>query len=555
MTTTGKERGDVDEIRSLFASACDEVQDRESLLVAAYEICSRYRQIFANAVPQTPTEWETWKGVYKSLQAAFAQVRPVTAADARSVPTAVRTYLKDVVSAAPAGRPYHAPLVIHATLETLDQILGKSGSRRTDRRPVPVPPPHPPRLIESFLYRGTIRYWVLPRAADWGPPWATADWGAAPADHNLASERWLRDMTIIPDMAGGTQIVPGYLAPAVARHLTPGPHLRVGVWPISRHLRPEFHRHPDRSLEYHGQPHSVYFVSEPDPPYGEAFSRSILPLCAQQDVSVLVLPELSVGPQLRHAMQEALRERDRERVRGGRDRPPPRPVLVVAGSFHELHPVDEDTFYNRSIVLDYRGRVASLHLAAQDGRRDTVLEWSHHKLARFRVTRAEAMHMGLAQTLGLADDGPQGAVEPTKVGESLGVVFSPIGRMCVGICIDFLDPFHRWHDPLQRSWADWFFVPAASPELGRFKDPADRWAFDGTASVIANACWVMEMSRAWAAKNVALAKVPGVLKTRLTTHGQEQTTQGQEHPGCALECEHGCLWVVEARAPKCHRDL
>ncbi len=550
-----EERRQLDEMGELFDTACEQVRDRGDLLVAFYEICIRYQRLIINALPQTDEEWarcdELRQHLFDQLKTTKGdQQKTVTSSTwirYWSLPSGFVMALKEEHAACEPSS-YDLPRLILAVLTALDesfQLWRATGGNDREFSPGYLPL----RLVPSSLCQGE-RYWVWLK-----PPLriTEANDQNLAGDHNLASERWLENVSIIPHLVDGVRTVLALPAPEVARSLDPNRPVRVGVWPIARDITPGLEHLDGCITDYHGDRHTLYRVSEPRQAidYDACFRESILPQCREQDVSLLIMPELSVGPRFREAIADALKDADEERRTSHPERPP-RPVLVVAGSFHEA--ADEgDAFWNRTTVLDYCGGPAQLRCATPEGRWGQSEDWRHAKLTRFRVKRTdieeaigkERVPKTLLRDFGLdRDKDLAGAVEPSRLGLSVRLVNTPIGRLCVVICIDYLDACHRWHDPLQRAWVDWWLVPAASHETKRFLDPAARWAYDDAASVIANACWLIDLFDTWESADTVHAKVPQPWQTHWLDRGLRP-----ESARCTCDCSRGCLWVMEAREP------
>ncbi len=530
-----KEEEQIEEISDLFKEACSKAGNRGDLLVACYEIAKKFHKLVRNALPKSKRQWKEWANTYDAIceQLNSGNENQRTPRDRFTLPLGFTESLSKRIDNC-RRRSYGIPRLLHVAMKSLDESLRVFPDNQGDS-PYQAPVSMGLKRVPSFC-GSAEHYWLVPRPADWGPPWRTES-----GDHNLASEKWISAVSLIPSAKAGVEIRIGSLASHVTKHLHPQREVRTGVWSISRHFRPVLRQLEDRIVDYHGARHTIYSVSEPEEiaEYAQCFKDSILPQCEKQNVAILVLPELSVGPRLLEELRNVLRLRAKVRAEK-QDNGPPRPVLVVAGSFHEPDR-DSGGVCNKSMVLDYLGREARLRLAAETGGWGNYVSWHHRKLTEYRIKRQdvddikdEAVRAKLVRDLGLERQGVVGAVEPEQLGVVADVVDSPIGKMCVGICIDFLDTYHRWHDPLQRSWVDWYLVPAASPTTTRFKDPTDRWAFDGAATIIANACWLLNLFGTSGAADAVRGKVPC------------GPTEDQK---CFPDCDGRCLWVIAAASP------
>ncbi len=349
---------------------------------------------------------------------------------------------------------------------------------------------------------------------------------------------------------GGVRIRPVTLAGKAVVALE-GAHPRVAVWPISKHLHRRLHWPTVGTYiaeEWDGQKQKLVEVLEREgegvDDLIEVFQDRILPACAKEDVSVLLLPELSVGTRLLDGVRVALSRWSEKR---SASELPPRPVLVVAGSQHVRVGNEPGSHVNRCQVLNFDGSDAIVE--GLDPHEHSASPWRHDKIARFAENDL---------------------VEPARLGEQAMVVETPIGRICTPICIDYLRHVGMWRDPVQRAWVDWFLVPAATPRTGRFENLAALWAYDDATTVVANTCWKPQLAGegAWSDAFAVYAKAPrdemrlrsaGPLgevrpwRASMNEHGAPPAAwrwdgtgkcpPGCEVGGCAEPCETGCLWI------------
>jgi predicted amidohydrolase len=179
---------------------------------------------------------------------------------------------------------------------------------------------------------------------------------------------------------------------------------------------------------------------------------TILRQAAERGAAILVLPELRVTPSMEGAAREFL-------AKGGHSL-----ALVIAGSWH--YAVDDNGWVNRCSVLGARGEVV----------------WEHCKLREYRAT-AENVAAAAQFYAGIGLD-ENGGSEGILRGRALQYCDTPIGRLCVAICMGF---FHPEAQPaLAETRADYFLVPAMTAravDLHRTADqPARLWA----ATLVAN---------------------------------------------------------------------
>lgn len=407
--------------------------------------------------------------------------------------------------------------------------------------------------------RTCAEYWVLRRSSRAGLPWHDSEQGhpttrpalfqhvgvypcevsgASPAFAELYGESAaaLR-RAVVSDDADGT---PERSAPAPVA-VCPGARWQ------SREPRPVGRGEPAADP----RPHAVYRLDERDDPDRlRNLVRNVIQKCREEDVLVLVLPELTVGPNFRRILEEELRA-----ANAGRD--DPRPVLTVAGS---AHTDTDDGVLNEAIVLGPRGRIAEVVRATESAKR----EWRHHKLTHYIIHRTELAQLPeddrrrWIMGLGLDDESLVGAMEPSKLGDEVLLVDTPIGSACVIICIDHLARSRHWQRPLDPPFVDWYWVPTASTKTNDFKAVDKDCALAGSAAVVANACWLLETFDAWGTGDAALVHAPGDALAwdwvrngatgekraqRVAPWGEERMRGGRcSHADCL-----GCVWVLKPK--------
>lgn len=242
---------------------------------------------------------------------------------------------------------------------------------------------------------------------------------------------------------------------------------------------------------------------EDEAPMKDAIDRA-LDLASSKGVHVAIFPELSVTETLLKHMQARLKT-----GAGGLSL-----QLVLAGSFHGVYDGDNGGIKvtrNRLTVLNGRGQ--SL--------------WTYDKVVRFTLTQKLAARIGL-------EVGARGGVESLRAGETLPLWDSPLGRIATPICIDYFD--RRMQERHCAGLATLFLVPAMSPTLEHFKDPARSYGERVRATtLVVNSRWVVAMAAALEGKAVR-----------------------DEHLGYAYAPAHGASRSFSAGAEAdlvCFRDL
>ena len=180
----------------------------------------------------------------------------------------------------------------------------------------------------------------------------------------------------------------------------------------------------------------------------------LLDQCVQQGVNILVLPELAIDPTLLQTLKEWLYTNNRERVSSGQNGL----VMVVAGSFHVRK--DNGDICNVSTVLNHGGQVL----------------WKQEKQQPFSLDRNDVQKTPELKRLIKISNA--GGYERIKSADHIYCVDTPLGRICVCICLDFIHPDNL--NAFRHSGINVFLVPAMSHGNVRFQQAA--WTFGGTNS-------------------------------------------------------------------------
>jgi hypothetical protein len=507
---------------------------RPELLVAWYELVSDFRAEIVNAT-SLPKNADQLNRYWSLLLDPLSQ----TGLDLLSVEPAFWLAV-DRCRERPA-------LLARAALGALDESMAPLADLRFPAATVGG----------SFFHQN--KFWVVPRRRGTQLAWTDAD---PPSTSGLRPLRWLPHTAIIPQRVSGAAIRSAALPSELDRWLeaagtTDGANsLRLMISPLARVI--EHQVEPVGPLTLEGGTHSGYRLSsQKDVQRLTALlSERVLPACETADAAILVLPELTISPELRGQLRSLLRAREELRVRSFPARAP-RPILVVAGSYHEH---TDEGYVNRSLVLDHTGRVVPLRLA--DGATADPPVWQHDKVARFRLDPGafgeldpETRAAWLRQ-LGMDQPDVRGGAEPYLLGQQFTIVSSSLGRVCVAICIDFLDYCKAWVDPVGGAWLDLILVPAATIRWNDFADKARDLAINGTGSLIVNACWFPEALQLWKeganGQWAGLAHMPGDLGrwTVLPDAGRRrQRTVPPVSPcrfhRCTADGQEGCYFVFE----------
>jgi predicted amidohydrolase len=187
--------------------------------------------------------------------------------------------------------------------------------------------------------------------------------------------------------------------------------------------------------------------------------EKILIPCLDNDVDVLVLPELSIDESLLIFLKDWLRLNNRERVSSGS----PGLLLIAAGSFHFEDRRETNKRFNVATVLNHAGDIL----------------WTQNKIKRFSFDQSDIQKQPELQTL--LDTSSAGGYECIEETDTIICADTPIGRISICICIDFFHPDHLeayWHTN-----ANVFLVAAMSSQNTRFLQNAVIFARDNLASI------------------------------------------------------------------------
>ena len=182
---------------------------------------------------------------------------------------------------------------------------------------------------------------------------------------------------------------------------------------------------------------------------------SLLERCLDEGINILVLPELTIDKSLLDSLKNWLLENNREKVSSGKGGL----IMVVAGSFH-FH--NKGDICNVTTVLNHRGSVL----------------WTQDKHQVFSVT-TEDIHKR-PEIKGLLKISNAGGYENIKPADRFLAVDTPIGRICVCICLDFFHPDNL--EAFRHSGINIFFVPAMSPSNKQFMDTSKTLGRNNLAS-------------------------------------------------------------------------
>jgi predicted amidohydrolase len=323
---------------------------------------------------------------------------------------------------------------------------------------------------EHGTVRGTVRCWLRPpsdlRKLMGLRPGPAAHYQYRPIDH-LQSLGMLWESDQVPRL----RPVPWPAPPAPgllelgAQRLTRRGCFRIALCPLSGPFWPRFAMLP-------GLPQFAADTAEPmhAPQLLADHLDTLLDLARDQELDVLVLPELTVDAQALAQLERRLHAVTF-------------PHTVVAGSFHVM---DGQVRRNRALILDQGGRTL----------------WSHDKRGHFRVTSRQMQAMAQPSTTGqprlFVSAPPAGHdaqyVEGIHHGDTLHILDASLGRIAVLICADALDPSSDYRRLVESGSVDLLLIIGMSPKTSDFWRWAEELGRLRTAVLFVNAGCLLQCS-------------------------------------------------------------
>jgi len=400
------------------------------------------------------------------------------------------------------------PLIDGPTLfQTLGKALQLLEEELTDDRSgrTGLPPETP--LVESHggcQLGGTVVHWIRPSSswrtererrrplADRLPPHPTPH----PGDflHRLAMH-WNSDPQQ-PELARPR--VPRGAIPLIEES-APGEAegFRIALCPLESAWYPLFELSPDSQFFRALGPDSFQ-----DPEGFHTYLETLVQAAVEEEVHLLVLPELMVDRAARKHLVSLMKRRP---IRRGKAVPP---YGLVAGSFHTWEDGADPKVHepaNRSHLLDSRG--------------ETLL--THDKRGKFRLTphqlkAAARFFPNLPPSLPLEISEIQ---EGIRHGPTVQVLDTRLGRLALAICADCIAPdLTNLESVLIGLRPDLLLIVSMTDETEKFEGMMGPMAERGIASVFVNARSLWEKPPrnrpVLAAANLALAEPEGAPSTR-----------------------------------------
>lgn len=172
---------------------------------------------------------------------------------------------------------------------------------------------------------------------------------------------------------------------------------------------------------------------------------ALLEKCLEDEINVLILPELTIDKSLLDSLKQWLHKTNRIEVLSGRSGL----LMIIAGSFHVN---EKDDICNIATVLNHRGDIL----------------WTQGKHQIFSITKEDILkYPEIRETVNISLEGGYEKIRPA---DRFLAVDTPIGRICVCICLDFIHPDDL--EAFRRSGVNLFFIPSMSPTNTQFRETA-----------------------------------------------------------------------------------
>jgi predicted amidohydrolase len=242
---------------------------------------------------------------------------------------------------------------------------------------------------------------------------------------------------------------------------------RVALCPLKKEIHPLFEVAPDGSHFQACRPTGLNDVDG----LRDELSR-LLEAAEEENVHLLVLPELTVCPESRQHVRDLLRSQK-----------PRLPYGVVAGSFHvwteAAHSSSSETLpFNEALLLGNTGQILL----------------KHHKKKGFRVRREEVGKPFFPSPPSPANLPPE-VFEGIVDGPRLEILETSLGRLALLICADAIlaAPHHGYESLVQRLRPDLLFIISMSSETGKFEGFFQRMNDHWISTLFVNARCICEL--------------------------------------------------------------
>jgi hypothetical protein len=187
--------------------------------------------------------------------------------------------------------------------------------------------------------------------------------------------------------------------------------------------------------------------------------KNILRFAISERVNIIVLPELTVAQSGRETVKEFLMSQAYNPVI----------MMVIAGSYHIKSETGE--YVNEAVFFGYDGRYVCGHEGTPENLR--YVEWRQRKANAFNLIAKDIEKLRTAQNSSLQrlsqilPDGTTESYEMITESREIVLMDTPLGRMAVAICRDFIAT--EFFSCLQDCRVDMVFVPAMTSKLSEFE--------------------------------------------------------------------------------------
>lgn len=190
--------------------------------------------------------------------------------------------------------------------------------------------------------------------------------------------------------------------------------------------------------------------------------------CRKKNTDIIILPELTVNMDILTTISQWLFHNNKKKII----------KMVIAGSFH-FEPVNKENKVidfsneNRCTVLSYNGEIL----------------WEHTKLHKFNFINSNLVKISNFKKEHKIPDDITEMPEHIGIGDTIKIIDTPIGRIVILICLDFLES--NIHSILFNTFSNCVFIPAMSQSLDVFKNYAGKLTLDCNAMIFcSNSCWI-----------------------------------------------------------------
>ena len=244
-------------------------------------------------------------------------------------------------------------------------------------------------------------------------------------------------------------------------------NLKIGVSSICKDIDYELKIYEECKVN-NSVPFCFSGISSPSRIKMKKLITEILAECKNKNTDIVIFPELTVDNDILHTISQWLLYYNKEKII----------KIIIAGSFHfesekmEKQPI-KFPLENRCAILSYNGEIL----------------WQHTKLQIFKLIADNLKKNPDFSKINNIPEDVNELPEHIGIGNKLQIIDSPIGRIVVLICLDFLEPDINYI--LTQTYSNLIFIPAMTKSIDPFKDYSDKLSLDCNAIVfLSNSCWL-----------------------------------------------------------------